>query len=154
MGLGPEKKIENALRKAVETHGGWITKTFASPNTNKGIPDLLGVVHGRFIALEVKRLSGGKPTPVQIRDLLRLNAAGAIGLVTNDVSIVTVLDDILDTDPAINPANFAAKARAEYDLAIDLTYLPSSSTLTPAQAAHLWHNPDLPKVHSLLVLPH
>ena len=153
MGLGPEKKIENALRKAIETHGGWITKTFASPNTNKGIPDLLGVVHGRFIALEVKRLAGGKPTPVQIHDLLRLNAAGAIGLVTNDVSIVTALDGVLDTDPAIDSANFASKAHAEYGFAIDLVYLSPSSTLTPTRAAHLWHNPDLPKVHSLLVLP-
>ena len=148
MGLGPEKRVENALRKEIENCHGWVTKTFASPNTNKGIPDLLAVLHGRFIALEVKRLSGGKPTPVQLKELLKLNSAHAIGVVTNDVSLVTKLDGYLAADPDIDLKTLAR----DPSLAIDLEFLDSSAELKPTLAAKLWHNPAFPKTHSLAVV--
>ena len=64
--MTPEKAVENKIRKNVKTVGGWIVKFFASPNTNKGVPDLLSVINGHFCAFEVKRPTGGTPTPVQL----------------------------------------------------------------------------------------
>lgn len=41
-----------------------------------GIPDIIGVVNGRFIALELKA-DNGKPSPLQIRNIdLIANAGG------------------------------------------------------------------------------
>lgn len=40
-----------------------------------GLPDLLGCCHGRFFAIECKRV-GEKPTPLQVSELLRIRGAG------------------------------------------------------------------------------
>lgn len=55
----------------------WWTKYHGGPFTRAGVPDLLGCVLGRFVALEVKR-PGHHATPVQLKRIAQLKAAGAI----------------------------------------------------------------------------
>ena len=53
--MTPEKAVENKIRQAITKNGGWVVKFFASPNTNKGVPDLLSVLDGHFCSFEIKR---------------------------------------------------------------------------------------------------
>lgn len=86
--MTPEKRIENQVRQHIVKNQGWEVKFFASPHTNKGIPDVLASLKSRFCAFEIKRLSGGKPTPIQLWTLQQIANAGGFAVVTNDPNIV------------------------------------------------------------------
>lgn len=47
-----------------------------------GIPDILGVIKGRFVAIELKKSSKDKPTTMQTYVLERIKACGGVGLVS------------------------------------------------------------------------
>lgn len=55
--------------------------TFGVP----GLPDILGVVNGRFFAIECKRPKGGVFSDVQIAVRLMIEASGGLYLVGDDV---------------------------------------------------------------------
>lgn len=46
-----------------------------------GIPDILGVIRGKFIAIELKRSQKEKPTSMQIYMLDRIRACGGVAIV-------------------------------------------------------------------------
>jgi hypothetical protein len=84
-----EKDFENEIRKFLNkkkiyhfkfwggnyktTHGSFIM-------TKKGVPDLICVVNGVFVGLEIKN-EKGKPTEEQIKNLGEINACGGLGFV-------------------------------------------------------------------------
>jgi len=78
------KKIHH-FRVPNETY----TKSWKQKAMNKalgvssGVPDLFLIVNGQMIAIEMKRLKGGKTTPNQKEWLARLNAAGVPAKVCN-----------------------------------------------------------------------
>lgn len=82
--MTPEKQIETAIVKDFEKHHCYIRKYQADQHTNKGVPDRLACYHGNFVGLEIKRLKGGKPTPVQIRNLVEIAYNGGISLITSN----------------------------------------------------------------------
>jgi len=51
--------------------------------TLKGVPDILGTINGRFIALELKKDDKEKPEKLQEYVLNEVNKAGGIALVTS-----------------------------------------------------------------------
>lgn len=56
-----------------------------------GGADILGVFHGRFVAIEVKRPGGDHPVTANQRDFLqRVIAAGGIALVARSVLEVQI----------------------------------------------------------------
>lgn len=65
------------------------TKSWKQKAMNKalgvssGVPDLFLIVNGQMIAIEMKRIKGGKTTPNQKEWLARLNAAGCEAVVCN-----------------------------------------------------------------------
>lgn len=76
-----EKDFENrqvkpflkSLKKCwfFKVHGGSIFQS-------AGIPDIVGVINGRFIALELKA-ERGKPSELQLRNIRLINEAGGYG---------------------------------------------------------------------------
>lgn len=143
--MTPEKRVENDIRSCFETAGGYITKIFASPNTNKGIPDLLGSLNGKFIALEIKRIDNGKPTPVQLKNLQQIANSKGYALVTNDDAIIKALS--ISTATNTNLETVCQKLKIPLiTTSIDLCNLPS-----PTQAKNLWQ--QLPHKHTLQILP-
>lgn len=86
----PESKLQRRIREAVEAQwpDSWMVKYHGGPFTRKGVPDLLGCVEGRHVALEAKR-PGEVASPAQLRQIERLRAAGAI------VGVVWSIDDAL-----------------------------------------------------------
>lgn len=141
--MTPEKTVENKIRHNVQNIGGWIVKFFASPNTNKGVPDLLSVINGHFCAFEVKRPIGGKPTPIQLWHLQQIANAGGIALVTNDPQIV----DIINDHTQHHTKNIKLRSTKECHIdQITLSQQPDVKTAT-----HLWQKTK--KIHTLQILP-
>lgn len=94
MSDGPEKKVENAIKKQLEEVDAYFLKNFASPLTPKGHPDITAVIpknRGKLIGIEVKKPYGGEPTPVQIRRLSAIVRNGGRAVITAEPKTVQYL---------------------------------------------------------------
>ena len=80
-----EQDIQAKMQKYIKARGGYVIKTITS--NRAGIPDLLGCINGRFIGIEVKG-PGGKASPLQVANILMIEAAGGIGLIAYSVAEV------------------------------------------------------------------
>lgn len=129
--MTPEKNIENKIRKEIQKYHGWETKIFAAPQTNKGIPDIIGVLNNQFIAVEVKHPTGGKPTPIQLKTLQKIANAGGLAMVSNDPNIIEY----------IHNDNLNHESIKETKIDID--------TINPTKATKLWNFSKKP--HTLLI---
>lgn len=84
MAKGPEariqKKIQDAIKK--EFPASFFFKSHGGPYQQSGIPDLIGVVHGLFIGIEVKTPDKKTNiTQLQEHALKLINKAGGLGFV-------------------------------------------------------------------------
>jgi Holliday junction resolvase len=77
-----QKKISNYLSSLPEC---WTCKVMAA--NKRGVPDILAVISGRFVAIEVKA-PGGKASKLQLAQLRRIEAAGGIAMVVESVDEV------------------------------------------------------------------
>lgn len=123
--MGAEKNVENRIKNALKANNYWYTKIFANEFTKKGIPDILAVVNGQMVALEIKRPTGGKPTPIQVHNLQAIANNQGLAIITNDPNIVDKLTDI---------KNHMKLPNVFYQPAV-------KQPLTPTQAASLWRHP-------------
>lgn len=80
-----EKKIKNYLNSTgayfEKIHGGNIFQA-------SGIPDILACVNGRFVAIEVKRESGGEASALQKLKIKQIKEAGGVAIVARSVQEV------------------------------------------------------------------
>ena len=78
--IAAEKNFENKVKKFLEDEGCWFLKYWGgAAYTKAGIPDLLVCCNGYFVAVEVKA-QNGKPSPLQIHNLKKIDEAGGIGI--------------------------------------------------------------------------
>lgn len=75
-----EKQFENKIKKYLKSKGIWYVKYFANGFTKVGIPDLLAVVNGKFVAIEVKA-EKGKLSTLQRYNIEAIKMCGGIALV-------------------------------------------------------------------------
>lgn len=76
-----EKNFENRIRAFFKTlPNEWHFKHWGGGYAKAGIPDLIGCINGKFVAIEVKA-SDGKPSPLQIRTINKINNAGGYAIV-------------------------------------------------------------------------
>lgn len=87
----PEKLVENKIKAQLDKIGAYYHKNFGSSYSGKGIPDIEGVYAGKFFAIEVKRVTGGAPTPTQIRHLIDIARNGGIAMISSDPKCVDCL---------------------------------------------------------------
>lgn len=59
-----------------------------------GVPDIIGVVHGRFFAVEVK-LNRTKPTSLQLYQLDKIRKCGGFGFTVNPSNINNFKDHFI-----------------------------------------------------------
>lgn len=86
-----ETDITRAIRRLLKQHNIWHFKHAASPYGRNGIADILGIIDGRFLAIEVKQ-PGHKPTLAQMDFLKEVNSAGGLGFVaTNTQEVISRL---------------------------------------------------------------
>lgn len=81
-----ESRLQLKIRHALEREfpGSWWFKTHGSVYQPAGIPDLIGCVQGRFIALEAKTKTG-EVSLIQSVTIARLTSAGAISCVVTSI---------------------------------------------------------------------
>jgi len=82
-----EKQIVNKIQTYLHVQGAWVMKVHGSLFQRAGIPDLIGVLRGRFLAIEVKR-PGRQPTRLQAYVLGQIQRAGGLAFVADSVDVV------------------------------------------------------------------
>ena len=87
MPRGPEDKFKyDRVLKSLRALGGWWCATPRTRFGISGIPDVIGVFDGLFVAIETKRPDGRGSygtTATQSRTLSLISDAGGIGVVVN-----------------------------------------------------------------------
>lgn len=78
--IAAEKIFENKIKDYLDDHGCWHVKFFANAFTKVGIPDILSVVNGYFVAIEVKA-PNGKPSELQKYNVNRINECHGFAVV-------------------------------------------------------------------------
>jgi len=84
--MQPEARIAAAIISSLRALGPrcWCFKVHGGPMQAAGIPDIVGVLGGRFFAIEVK-VPGNRATRLQSLTLSRIEAAGGIAGVATSV---------------------------------------------------------------------
>ena len=87
---GEEKKVENKIKRYLDSLGAYYLKVHGSGYQPSGTPDILACVNGRFIGIEVKKPTGGVVSDLQKLKLKQIENAGGVGIIARDVSDVSV----------------------------------------------------------------
>lgn len=83
-----ERRLTTEILKALRERWpeGWWVKVHGGPMQQAGVPDILGCVEGRFVALEVKHPDGNHPvTALQEHTLKEISEAEGIAAVVRSV---------------------------------------------------------------------
>jgi hypothetical protein len=86
MAATPEKKVKIKVRKCLDELGAYYSMPVTSGYGNSGAPDFLVCLEGRFIGIECKA-NGGKPTPLQEKNLRAIEQAGGSSLVIDETNV-------------------------------------------------------------------
>jgi Holliday junction resolvase len=88
MAKSPESRLQEKIRKAIVSKfpGCYIYKTHGGPMQKKGLPDIVGCINGRFIAIEVK-VPGRENTLTEIQklNLEQIEASGGLAFMSTSV---------------------------------------------------------------------
>lgn len=84
-----KERVRRRLDTVPQSH--WIKIQMVA---TRGVPDFLGVVRGRFVALELKT-EGGRATKLQAHWLEKLNAAGAFTKIVRPSNLDETINELL-----------------------------------------------------------
>lgn len=87
--MGPEKTIENKIKRYLESLGAYFVKIHGSAYMPSGTPDILACINGRFVGIEVKKEKGGVVSDLQLLKLKQIENAGGVGIIARSVSDVS-----------------------------------------------------------------
>ena len=82
-----EKRIENQIKKYLDSIDAWHIKTHGNMFSKAGTPDILACIKGYFVAIEVKR-PGGVVSKLQEINIDLINQTGGIAFVAYSVTEV------------------------------------------------------------------
>lgn len=88
---GPEKKVENRIKKYLNSLGAYYLKVHGSMYQPSGTPDILACINGRFIGIEVKRPDGGTVSELQKSKLKKIETAGGVSIIARSVEDVSAV---------------------------------------------------------------
>ena len=91
----PEGKVKKKVVEVLKEHGVW----YFFPANNgfgvAGIPDIIAIVKGQFLGIEVKADRTKKPTALQVQCGAKIQKAGGWWLVVCDQESLDQLDVII-----------------------------------------------------------
>ena len=93
MASTPESKVKKRVRLVLDTYGAYHFMPPANGYGRAGIPDIVGCLGGRFLAVECKA-GNNTTTALQDRELESIRNAGGVALVINETNI-NELEDAL-----------------------------------------------------------
>lgn len=86
MAKTPEGLVKEKITKLLKEYEVYYFFPPANGFGRQGIPDVIGCLNGRFIAVEAKA-GKGKTTALQDRELKRIKEAGGVSLVINETNL-------------------------------------------------------------------
>ena len=91
MAQTPENKVKAKIVPILKEEGVYYFLPATHGFGRSGVPDIVGCVNGKFLAVECK---AGKntPTALQLREIAAINTAGGIAIVVNETNIEMVRD--------------------------------------------------------------
>lgn len=88
--MGPERLFRNkAMARLKAIKNSWWESI--QQKSIRGTPDIIGVVNGHFVAIEVKA-DNGRPSPLQREKLKRINEAGGVAVLLYPDGLETTLE--------------------------------------------------------------
>ena len=73
-----EKQVENQIKKWLEQNNHWYFKVHGGAFQKTGVPDIIACMNGRFVAIEVKRPSGGVVSKLQQIQMVKIKENGGV----------------------------------------------------------------------------
>ena len=86
MASTPEKKVKDAVKKILNTHGAYYFSPVTGGFGTSGVPDIIACIKGKFIGIETKA-GKGKPTALQEKNLINIMKTGGIAVLVNEHGI-------------------------------------------------------------------
>lgn len=85
----PESKVKAAVVKILKKYDVYYFFPATGGYGRSGVPDIICCYQGRFIGIECKA-NGNVPTELQLRELNKINHAGGISFVVDELGIEAV----------------------------------------------------------------
>lgn len=89
--MTPEGKVKKQIKQILEELDVWFFMPPANGYGRAGIPDFVGCLRGRFIAIEAKA-GKGTTTALQDREIRRIKDAGGFVLIVNETNLHNLKD--------------------------------------------------------------
>ena len=86
MAKTPEGLVKEKITKLLKEYEVYYFMPIGGMYSKIGVPDVIGCLNGRFIAVEAKA-GKGKTTALQDRELKRIKDAGGVSLVINETNL-------------------------------------------------------------------
>ena len=83
MASTPEKKVKDAVKKILNTHGAYYFSPVTGGFGTSGVPDIVACIKGKFIGIETKA-GKGKLTALQEMNLKKIIDCGGVALVVRE----------------------------------------------------------------------
>lgn len=91
----PEGKVKKKVVEVLKAHGVW----YFFPANNgfgvAGIPDIIAIVKGQFLGVEVKADKTKKPTALQVQCGEKIQKAGGWWMVVYDQATIDYLEEVV-----------------------------------------------------------
>lgn len=84
--MTPEAKVKARIKDILKELQCYSFSPIGGAYSSRGIPDIIGCLHGIFFGIEAKA-GKGKTTALQDRELQRIREAGGIALVVNEENL-------------------------------------------------------------------
>lgn len=86
--MSAEKRVEDQIKKYLDSLGSYYLKVHGSAFQPAGTPDILACVNGRFVGIEVKKSKGGVVSELQKLKIKQIQNAGGVAFVARSVKDV------------------------------------------------------------------
>lgn len=93
MAATPESKVKARVVARLKALGAYYFYPVTGGYGSSGVPDIVGCYRGKFFGIECKA-GKNKPTALQQKNLMDIEAAGGIALVADEVTWEAVMKEI------------------------------------------------------------
>ena len=115
MATTPEAKVKLTIHRIMSASGSYAVNYIGGQYANNGTSDILACIAGRFFSIEAKA-GKGRPTALQVKALMAVEAAGGVALVINEDNMMHLVrclenphaEGLSNYRPFITPAVQAA----------------------------------------------
>jgi Holliday junction resolvase len=91
----PEGKVKKKVIEILKKHGVWYFFPASNGFGRAGIPDVIAIVRGHFLGVEVKADRTKKPTALQIKCGDEIRLAGGMWMVVCDNDSLELLETVI-----------------------------------------------------------